>query len=203
MDVGRREHEEELRQRNLLFGIVVYPAGKLGQEPGRSQGHVHAVSSHSGWSAPELFEIWEGHAIIYAQQHAQQDPGVCIAIEAGPGDQVVVPPGWAHCVINADPNERMIFAACCDREYGFVYDEIRSRGGLAWFPSLGDQNQISWEPNPRYHRASLMEHKARSYRELDLVDSISIYQQFARCPDSLQWVSEPALYADLWPFFIP
>jgi len=66
MDVGRIEDLSELKQRMLLFGIVIYATGKLGDEPVRGQGHVHAVAPHCGWSTPELFEIWQGHAIIYA-----------------------------------------------------------------------------------------------------------------------------------------
>jgi glucose-6-phosphate isomerase len=203
MDVGRKEHLAELHRRMLLFGVVEYPAGRLGNEPVRSQGHVHALSLHSGWSAPELFEIWEGRAIIYAQQHATDDPGRCIIVEANPGDQVVVPPGWAHCVINADPNARMIFSAWCDRQFGFVYDEVRAHGGLAWYPLLDDQDEIHWHPNPRYATASLSCHKARSYAELGLCESLPIYEQFARNQESVQWVSDPNRFATLWPSFEP
>ncbi|HYN04677.1 MAG TPA: glucose-6-phosphate isomerase family protein, partial [Vicinamibacteria bacterium] len=60
MDVGREEHRAELQRRHLLFGVVTYAAGRLGEEPVRSQGHVHKVASRSGWSPPELYEIWAG-----------------------------------------------------------------------------------------------------------------------------------------------
>jgi len=68
MDVGHTEDLSELKKRMLLFGIVIYASGKLGDEPVRSQGHVHAVAPHCGWSTPELFEIWQAHAIIHAQE---------------------------------------------------------------------------------------------------------------------------------------
>jgi len=203
MDVGRQEHLDELRKRMLLFGVVEYAAGHLGQEPVRSQGHVHAISPHSGWPAPELFEIWEGRAIVYAQQYAEDTPGVCVAVEARAGDHVVVPPGWAHCVINADPDSNMVFAACCDRQYGFVYDKVRSHGGRAWFPILDEQNQISWQPNSRYQSSTLTQHAAREYPELALISKMPIYQQFSRDPGSLQWVSDPSRFAALWSSFVP
>ena len=75
MDVGRIADRDELERRFLLFGVVTYAAGRLGHEPVRSQGHVHAIAPHCGWSTPEIFEIWEGQAIIYAQQSASDDPG--------------------------------------------------------------------------------------------------------------------------------
>ncbi len=142
MDVGREEHREDLRQRMLLLGAVVFAGGRLGEEPVRSQGHIHRKAPHSGWSPPELFEIWEGSAIIYAQETADDHPGRCFAISAGVGDQVVVPPGWAHCVINADPSRRMVFAAWCDREYGFDYRGVRAHRGLAWFPLLPQEREL-------------------------------------------------------------
>ena len=201
MDVGRREHRDELARRMLLFGVVVYAAGQLGEEPVRSQGHIHAVAPHYGWSTPELFEIWEGRAIIYAQESAEDNPGRCFAVTAGPGDKVVVPPGWAHAVINADPQSHMMFGAWCDRQYGFLYDAIRAHHGLAWFPILDGQRKIHWEPNSSYQSSDLSIRGARAYPELGLEPSIPIYEQFAKDPDSVQWVSEPARVASLWPNF--
>ena len=43
----------------------------------------------------------------------------------------MVPPGWAHATVSASAGEPMTFGAWCDREYGFEYDEVRARGGLA------------------------------------------------------------------------
>ena len=54
MDVGHEDIRVELERRMLLFGAVIYASGKLGEAPVRSQGHVHRVSSHSGWSPPEV-----------------------------------------------------------------------------------------------------------------------------------------------------
>lgn len=200
MDVGRTEHRDELQRRMLLFGVVGYAAGRLGDEPVRSQGHVHAVAPHCGWSTPELFEIWEGRSVIYAQEQAADDAGRCVAIEAGPGDKVVVPPGWAHCVINADPEKPMVFGAWCDRQYGFVYDAIRARGGLAWFPIIAE-GKIRWERNARYEESQINIRSARAYPELGLDPALPIYEQFARDPETVQWVSDPARFSDLWSDF--
>ena len=166
MDVGREEHRKELLGRHLLFGVVTYAAGRLGEEPVRSQGHVHKVASRSGWSPPELYEIWAGRAVVYMQERAADDPGRCFAIEAGPGEVVVVPPGWAHATVSADAREPMTFGAWCDREYGFEYAEVRARGGLAWFPLLGEDGRIGWRANPRYSARPLVERRARAYPEL-------------------------------------
>lgn len=203
MDVGRIEHRTRLNEKMLLFGVVAYANGQLGDEPVRSQGHVHAVSPHSGWSAPELFEIWHGSAIIYGQEKSGDDPGRCIAVRAEKGDTVVMPPRWAHCVINANPESKMIFAAWCDRQYGFEYDQVRSHGGLAWFPVLSDGSSLTWEPNPRYSSSELKRRNARTYPELGLEPGIPIYELFAKNSESVGWVSEPSRFSSLWQEFEP
>ena len=83
MDVGKEEHRVLLNKLHLLFGVVTYSAGKLGQEPVRSQGHIHKISPYSGWSTPEIYEIWSGEAIIYMQEYAEDQRsmlcGTCLS----------------------------------------------------------------------------------------------------------------------------
>lgn len=202
MDIGREIDRSLLKERMLLFGAVVYAAGALGSEPVRSQGHIHAIAPHSGWSPPEIFEIWSGAAIVYAQERADDHPGRCVAVLAHAGDQVVVPPGWAHCVINADPLHRMAFGAWCDRQYGFDYTEVRAHHGLAWFPMLSGSG-LKWEPNPRYLSSKIEQHAARSYPELGLDPSRSVYSQFVDDPESVMFVSDPSRTANCWATFVP
>jgi len=203
MDVGRVEDREKLNERMLLFGVVAYASGRLGDGPVRSQGHVHAISPHCGWSTPELFEIWEGRAVIFGQEKSGDDPGRCIAIEAGPGERAVMPPGWAHYVANADPESVLVFGAWCDRQYGFDYTQMRAHHGLAWFPVLTAGGEIRWEPNPRYSGSKLERRKARAYPELGLSQTMPIYQHFQDKPESVQWISDPAILRKLWPHFEP
>jgi glucose-6-phosphate isomerase len=203
MDIGREEDRAALKERMLLFGAVVYAGGRLGDETVRSQGHIHKVAPHSGWSPPEVFEIWSGTAIVYAQERAEDDPGRCIAVTARAGEQVVVPPGWAHCVINADPGSRMAFGAWCDRQYGFEYTGVRAHHGLAWFPLLTDSGAIDWQANPNYEVSKLEERGSRAYPELGLDAGRSLYRQFAGDPESVLFVAEPGRVADVWPAFAP
>src|SRR5262249_11557703 len=198
MDVGRKEHRPELERRMLLFGMVTYAAGTLGNEPVRSQGHIHRISDHSGWSPPELYEIWEGRALVYMQELVCDDPGRCLAIEARPGDVVIVPPGWAHLTISADPHQPLSFGAWWDREYGYLYDEVRARGGLAWHAILNDERRIEWRPNPRYQTRQIEVRPPRFYGELGLKTRHPIYRLFEREPDLIQWVSNPGLLAKTW-----
>jgi glucose-6-phosphate isomerase len=203
MDVGREDIRAELERRMLLFGAVIYASGKLGQEPVRSQGHVHRISSHSGWSPPEVYEIWEGAAYIYMQERVADDPGCCYAVIAKPGDIVVVPPAWAHGAISADPSDFMALGALCDREYGFDYEGIRKRQGFAWYPIVTPKGEINWVPNPNYQRTKLDVRPPRHYAELGFVRGRSLYEQAVRDLDRFAWVSRPARRAEVWEHFEP
>lgn len=203
MDIGREDIRAELKRRMLLFGAVIYASGSLGQEPVRSQGHVHHLSSHSGWSPPEIYEIWEGTAYVLMQEHAAEDPGRCFAILAKPGDVVVVPPMWAHAAISADPASFMSLGALCDREYSFDYQAIRERQGLAWYPTITPDGSVEWVPNPNYRETSLDVRGPRNYTDLGFVRGASLYHQAVEDLDRFAWVSKPALCEKLWENFEP
>jgi len=79
MDVGRTEDLSELKERMLLFGIVICAIRKVRRRTREQPGPCFTP-------LPRIVD----------------DPGRCVAIEAGPGERVVVPPDWAHYVVNAD-----------------------------------------------------------------------------------------------------
>lgn len=203
MDVGRTADRDDLVARNLLYGAVVYAAGRLGEEPVRSQGHVHAASASCGMSTPEVYEVWRGEAVIYLQRYAEDVPGPCYAIHAGPGDVVVVPPSWAHATVNARPDEPMAFGAWCVRDYGFDYTGVRAHGGLAYFPLVSGDGRLTWERNPRYDAPELVERGARAYPDLGIEPSVPIYRQYERRRDAFDFVVRPQLAASVWEGFEP
>ncbi len=203
MDVGKTEHLKLLKKLNLLFGVVTYAVGKIGNEPVRSQGHVHKNSPVSGWSTPEVYEIWSGRAIIYMQESAGDNPGRCFAVEASPGEVVIVPPGWAHATISADTEKPLTFGAWCVRDYRFEYGEVRKQGGLAWFPVIGKQNKIEWIKNPSYLESKLIIKKPEIYTQLDIEPDKSIYKQFEKKPHKFEFVPQPQIVKNIWNNFIP
>ena len=203
MDVGKSEHLPILEKLHLLYGAVTYAAGRLGNEPVRSQGHIHKVSPFSGWSTPEVYEIWSGKAIIYMQESAEDQPGRCFAVVANPGDVVIVPPNWAHATISADPEQPLTFGAWCDREYGFEYGAVRAHKGLAWFPVISDHGEIEWHKNPNYLECKLIEKSPEIYIQFGIDPSKSIYSQFEENRLKFEFVPLPQMIKDIWVNFMP
>jgi glucose-6-phosphate isomerase len=204
MDVGKNEHKKILQERMLLYGLVTYASGRLGEEPVRSQGHIHKISQHSGWSPPEVYEIWRGSAVIYMQEYAEDYPGQCFAVYANIGDIVIVPPQWAHATISADPLKPLTFGAWCDREYGFLYDKVKAHKGLAWYAFVKENNELHWQANLHYHTSELIIKEPEDYHTLFGIEKkIPIYTQFEEEPERFQFVSKPGLKKDVWKKFIP
>lgn len=203
MDVGKREHLPIMQQYHLLYGAVTYSAGRLGDEPVRSQGHIHKVSSLSKWSTPEVYEIWSGKAIIYMQETALDNPGRCFAVTALPGQVVIVPPNWAHATISADPMQPLTFGAWCDRDYGFEYDDVRAHKGLAWFPVINPDGEIEWQKNSNYLTDILIEKSPELYTRLNIIPEKPIYTQFEEQPEKFLFVPQPQLVKGAWGNFVP
>lgn len=203
MDVGRDADRRALESHMLLFGLVTYAQGRIGDEPVRSQGHIHRVSQHSGWRPPEVYEIWAGAAYVYMQERGADDPGRCYAILGRPGDIIIVPPGWAHATVSADPAAAMTFGALCDREYGFEYGEVRKRRGLAWHPVLDSSGAIDWRPNPCYRTSTLEIRGPSDYIQFGIEQGHPLYLQATNELDRFQWVSKPGIVARCWQDFVP
>lgn len=204
MDLGKTQHYSVLKEQHLLYGAVTYAKGKLGKEPIRSQGHIHKKSDYGdGWSTPEVYQIWEGKAVIYMQEYADEDPGKCYAVYAEPGDIVIVPPSWAHATINADPKNSLTFGAWCDLDYAFEYQKVREHNGLSWYPLVGDDKKLKWFANKKYKKSKLIEKSPNSYSDFGINQKESIYVQYEKNPETFLFVPKPLIKEKAWLDFIP
>ena len=203
MDVGNEADREAMLERNLLYGAVTYAKGLLGHEPVRSQGHIHAVSASCGSSTCEVYEIWNGTAIIYMQQYAEDDPGRCYAVIAHEGDVVIVPPWWAHATIVGDVSQNMTFGAWCVRDYGFDYRGVRAHKGVAFFPVVNEKGELDFIHNDNYQSCQLIIKNARDYADFGIEKGVPVYTQFQKDPDRFLFVSQPQKAEELWKDYEP
>lgn len=202
MDVGKNKDKDDLIKRNLLYGVVLYAKGKIGDEPIRSQGHRHAISLSCNASTPEVYEIFYGDAYIYMQENDLDNPGRCFAVHAKQGDKVIVPPNWVHATINANPNDYMCFGAWCVRDYGFDYVGVKKHKGIAYFPLVNKDNSISFIKNDNYLKSNLIVKEPRLYKEFNF-DNNSIYKQYEDDHNKFDFVKDPNIVKEKWLNFIP
>jgi glucose-6-phosphate isomerase len=192
MDIRVPGKAEALRAQGLGYGAVVYNHGSLGREALRSQGHVHSVASDTGVAYSELYEFWHGRGLVYMQDAATVDVTDVVVVEAGPGDKVAIPPGWAHATVNVG-DVPMAFGAVYALEARLLYDPLRALQGTAHYV-LADG---TLEANPRYRSAPLARRTgAHRIPECGVEPGRpALAGDLAR----LDFVSRPARYPALWP----
>jgi glucose-6-phosphate isomerase len=191
MDVRVPGRAEVLSALGLGYGAVVYNHGALGGEALRSQGHVHSAPAATGVAYSELYEFWLGRGLVYMQDSATADVKDAIVVEAGPGDKVLIPPGWAHATVNLGEGP-MAFGAVYALEARLLYEPLRALRGTAHYV-LSDG---SLEPNPRYTRMP----PARRLRPHELPE-LGIRRgrpALAGGLDGLAIVSRPERYLEVW-----
>ena len=123
-------------------------------------------------------------------------------MHAGPGDVVIVPPGYVYATINADVNRNMTFGAWCVRDYGFDYRDVRRHGGIAYFPYV-DGDSLKWRKSSAYIGGELIEKKARTWEDFNLETDVPIYKQFQKDRERFMFVVDPRRYQNMWKGFEP
>lgn len=200
MDVGKKKDKKDLFKRNLLYGLVAYNKGLVGNELVHSQGHIHAVSRYSGSSTPEVYQILQGSAFVY-MQNLQEEMSPSYVVKVYSGEIVIVPPGWAHYAVNADPTKVMIFGAWCVRDYSFEYERIRENRGLSYYPMYKGK-ETYWLRNKNYVANELIIKEKRDYKEFGITQE-SIYRQYEEDHDRFNFVVMPQEYSKCWVNFVP
>jgi glucose-6-phosphate isomerase len=192
MDIRVPAVADALRAQGLGYGAVVYNHGAVGREALRSQGHVHSVAPDTGVGYSELYEFWHGRGLVYMQDAAAPDVSDVVVIEAGPGDKVAIPPGWAHATVNVGSGP-MAFGAVYALDAQLLYDPLRWLQGTAHYV-LADG---TLEANPRY--ASVPAARRTAAHRIPECGIEPGRPALAGDPARLDFVSRPERYAGLWP----
>jgi len=118
----------------LRFDITVLRGGKVGPEYIKTAGHYHPPVAGSALTFPELYQVLYGRA-HYLLQKAGENPAEIvdvIIIDAGPGDRVLVPPGYGHITINPGPGP-LIMANWVASGFASSYEAMRAYRGGAYY----------------------------------------------------------------------
>jgi|GEM_PF-170505 len=102
----------------LSFGITKINPGRVGKEFWMTKGHYHLKPS------PEIYLLLSGRAVLLMQKG-----GKSRKVELEPGRPVLVPPGWAHRVVNPGL-EPCLFLAIYPSDAGHDYERIMKEGGF-------------------------------------------------------------------------
>lgn len=175
----------------LRFDLTVLRAGRIGHEPVKTFGHAHPPAPGGDVSYPELYQVLHGQAWILLQRQ-QGEMTELFAIPAGPGDLVLIPPGFAHATVNGGDGPLVLANWVCG-SFASDYEGVRARRGMAFY-RLADR----WEPNPRYPRPVLYRAAPTPAGLLGLKPGEPVYAWGVRQPERLGFLSRPAEQPEPW-----
>lgn len=142
----------------LRYDVTVLRPGVIaGGELVKTVGHYHPAAPGTSLTYPEIYTVLHGRAIYLLQRVDLATSRVLdlALVEAGPGDVVLIPPGYGHITVNAGDGP-LVMANCVERSFASIYEPVaRARGGAVYLlrgggPGGGPGDAVRIVPNPAY-----------------------------------------------------
>jgi len=137
----------------LTFGLVLLPPMKAGVEFVKTHGHYHSCMPGSQIAYPEVYTHYYGELYLLMQRREQGravELDDCVLYRMVPGQSIMVPPGYAHILINPSLGPALMGGL-----YSFDsihdYAPIRAAAGGAYY-FIEEAGLEKFLPNRRYTR---------------------------------------------------
>jgi glucose-6-phosphate isomerase len=177
-----------LAPRHLTFSPVVLPPLAIGGEFVKTAGHYHPPMPGSRYSYPEVYSGVYGRLLLYLQKRdpANSDtPLDCALIELSPGVSVMIPPDYAHVLINPTADVGVMVGLYCT-DFKPDYREVTEHRGLAYYLVEGNGG-YRVEPNDCYRNPPPLKRPVNltgTVFEPPHGEASLLWQSFARQPDT-------------------
>lgn len=125
---------------DLIFGLSVLNAGKVGSEFAITRGHRHVKTDRS-----EIYVGVSGRGLLLLEDPA----GVVDVVELSPGSIAYVPPHWIHRSVNTG-DEDLVSLFCYPADSGQDYEIIEKNGGMGSLVVDDGSGRWALVDNPRY-----------------------------------------------------
>lgn len=190
----QRDHEL-FRRHCLRYDITRLPARRIGDEFIKTAGHFHPRMDVHDESYPEVYQILSGEAVFLLQRNTPQgNAREIIAVDAGVGDIVYIPPEYGHVMINPGDDE-LINANIVSDDFQSVYGPVRHKKGLALYCTRQDDTGYTFIENPNYTDTPTVQRiTAADFRHpLEKLcppdDCSDIYELFLKHPEAFSFLN--------------
>jgi glucose-6-phosphate isomerase len=189
-DLSRsRKDSRWLREQGLRYDVTVIPPRTLCGEYVKTKGHHHPPNA-KGVPYPEIYEVLRGEAHYLLQTRTAEDVRL---VRAGPGDHLLVPPGFGHVTINPG-RETLIMANIVSTRFESDYSQYEQSRGAAYFELEGG----ALVRNPRYPAAAGIRTLAASEQAgMGHLPARPLYDLIGTA--SLGFLNRPEDYPELFP----
>lgn len=166
--------------------IVVYP-GAIAGEFKKTSGHEH-IGPY-----PEIYEVLSGTALFLLQKGTGTAIDHFAAIEAAPGQKILVPPGYGHATVNIGQTPLvfadLVFDKCQNR-----YAAIKDCHGMAYY-AIEEHGNLVYKKNGNYDsHPEIVFPAPYEHPELGLTFAKPVYGALIENPGVFRYLSEPDAY---------
>lgn len=185
-DVCLEEHRELISSKSLRYDVVSISPGKIGREYIKTIGHYHPKADDNE-AYPEIYEVLHGSAILLLQDENIAD---AIAIHAGVGSQVLIPPGYGHITINPG-TEHLVFSNVISSTFTSVYGIMEKFHGGAYY--YIEDGEPKWIENSNYEKHPKL--KTLEPGQMPMIVGLrgSLYQNLIEDPFRFACLNHPRL----------
>ncbi|MBI4018037.1 MAG: glucose-6-phosphate isomerase [Candidatus Aenigmarchaeota archaeon] len=190
-NVGFPKDRQMFSKNKLRFDLTVLENGLIGREFARTIGHYHPFKPGTAVRYPEIYEIVTGEAMFMMQETGSDENRVksVLAVSAGQGDKVLMPPGFGHVTVNVGKTP-LVTANIVSDEFGSVYTAYRENHGPAYYV-VEDQGKPVFLRNESYGRvpAPQLTEPRQSFRG-------TLYAAASRDISKFSFLHSPEKFAD-------
>lgn len=191
-DVARDGDRERLRAAGLRYDVTVIRPGRIGDEYVKTAGHYHPAAGAGDVTYPEIYEVAAGKALFLLQRAAPPYRSVTdvVAVAAGPGERLLVPPGYGHITINPGPG-LLVLTNVVEASFVSVYEPVQALQGGAYYAVAGPEG-VAFVVNERYGDVPpLRRAQAPHWPEYGIVPEAPLYRDVAAAPERFRYLVEP------------
>lgn len=190
----------------VRYDVTVLRPGTLGREYVKTYGHYHPLAPAQALAYPEVYEVLAGRGHFLLQKPGappHRPPGgtagrpdaACgravtdvILVEAGPGEKVLIPPGYGHVTINP-ADGWLVIGNLVAVEFDALYEPYRRARGAAYYEVAGE----GFRPNPRYGSVPpLRRLPPTAHPALGLQTGVPLYRAFLEAPGRFRFLRDPS-----------
>jgi glucose-6-phosphate isomerase len=193
----RTVSETGLATNGLRYDVTVTLAGTVGGEYVKTAGHYHGLAPN-GVSWPENYDVLFGTAVFVLQRAVGDpaaDPAVnrAVAIVAGPGDRLVIPPGYGHVTVNVGATPLAVADLVAAASENHYQGYIKRRGAAVRVRAAGDAPfRTVWNPTYPVTPAGIEIMPASALEPF--APGTPLYRLGVESPEQVAFLTNPDLY---------
>jgi glucose-6-phosphate isomerase len=177
----------------LTYSPVLLLPGDVGGEFVKTSGHYHPPMAGSRLTYPEVYTGLYGTLRLFLHKRNPDNPRTpldCALVTLKPGTSVMVPPEYAHVLINTS-DEPALMAGLYSTAFKPDYSEVNQLRGLAYYIMRSDDD-FKAEVNPCYvHPPELerIDHVQGTRFESIEAPGVPVWTAFSRNPEKYALLS--------------